>query len=70
MPLHFVAELQSNLPAILSEFTGLFKQSKVHKKFHRDVLSKGQIPVRKQVQHLSHTTLIPGVNPTSPGGSV
>ncbi|XP_024898144.1 small leucine-rich protein 1 [Pteropus alecto] len=45
-------------------------KSKVHKKFHRDALSKCQIPRRKQVHSGSSAALIPSANPTGPGGSV
>ncbi|CAN0497718.1 unnamed protein product, partial [Rangifer tarandus platyrhynchus] len=41
--------------------------SKVHKKFHRDVLSKGQSPRRKQVRPLSEADLTQSANPTGPG---
>lgn len=62
IPLPYAAELQSNLRAILSEFTGLFKQSKVHKKFHRDVLSKGRFPEKNKCG-LSHAALVASANP-------
>ncbi|XP_023385603.1 small leucine-rich protein 1 [Pteropus vampyrus] len=49
---------------------GPLEWSKVHKNFHRDALSKGQIPRRKQVHSGSSAALIPSANPTGPGGSV